>query len=132
MKTLSQRGNETEVRITGDSGGAKGSKQARFDQVPTRALYELAEHTGKGTTKYPDKDGVPNFRFGYKWGLSYAAAMRHMVQFWDGEDYDEETGSKHVIAAAWHMIALATFMDEHADKDDRYTTLMNKAATDEA
>ena len=89
--TLADRGNATEERITNESGGAKGSKQARFDQVPTRALYELAEHTGKGTAKYPDKDGVPNFRFGYAWGLSYAAAMRHMVQFWNCEDIDEET-----------------------------------------
>ena len=80
--------------------GITAAKSVRFDQVPTRALYELAEHTGKGTAKYPDKDGVPNFRLGYDWGLSYAAAMRHLVQFWDDEDIDAETGSKHVIAAA--------------------------------
>ena len=64
---------------------------------------------------------------GFKWGgfrmffkrshtycpRCYAAAMRHLTQFWAGEDLDPGEGSKHVIAAAWHCFALAQFMDEH-------------------
>ena len=97
------------------TGGEKCSKLARFDLIPTTPLWELAEHYGKGCKKYSDN----NWRKGYRWGLSFAALMRHLTQFWSGEDYDTETGSKHIIAAAWHCFALAEFMDVHQSFDDR-------------
>ena len=106
----------TEVRITDpDTGAEKGRKLARMDLIPADPLWELAEHYGKGCSKYADR----NWERGYDWSLSYGAAMRHMVQFWSGEDTDVETGSKHVIAAAWHCLALAEFMDTNRAKDDR-------------
>lgn len=112
-----------EIRIHDEKTGAqKGSKVQRFDLIPTGAITELATHYGRGAEKYPDEDGIPNYRRGYDWNLSYAAAQRHMTQFWAGEDRDEETGSKHVIAAAWHMFTLATFMDEYPEGDNRWTT----------
>jgi CO/xanthine dehydrogenase Mo-binding subunit len=110
-----------EIRITNaKTGGMKGSKLARFDMIPARALIELAEHYGKGEAKYPTaEDGTPNFRKGYAWSLSYAALMRHAASFWAGEDIDPETQSKHLIAVAWHALNLATYMDEHPELDDR-------------
>lgn len=56
---------------------------------------------------------------GYEWSLSYAALMRHLTQFWGGEDRDQETGAKHVISVAWHALALAQFMEQHPDFDNR-------------
>jgi len=105
-----------EVRTTSSTGGEKGKKLAQYDQIPADALNELAEHYGKGSAKYSKH----NFRKGYEWSLSFSAAMRHLWQFWGGEDIDEETGSKHVTAAAWHCLNLATLMDEHPNFDDRY------------
>lgn len=106
-----------EVRsVDPDSGAMKGVKLARFSLIPPSVLYELAEHYGKGAEKYDDH----NYLKGYDWSKSYDALQRHLNQFWHGEDYDEETGSKHMIAAAWHCIALAKFMDIHRDKDDRW------------
>lgn len=106
-----------EVRfVDPDTGAEKGVKKARFDLIPTGPLWELAEHYGSGASKYEPH----NFRRGYPWGFSYSAALRHLNQFWNGEDFDPETGSKHVIAAAWHCFALASFMDEHPSKDDRF------------
>lgn len=107
----------TEVRMVDpDTGAQKGSKLARFDLIPPSVIWELAEHFGKGAEKYEPS----NFLKGYDWGLSYAAAQRHLNEFWNGEDFDEETGSKHVIAAAWHCLALAKFMDIRPEKDDRW------------
>jgi hypothetical protein len=97
------------------TGAKKATKLARFDLIPVRPLWELATHYGKGALKYAER----NFEAGYKWSFSYAAAMRHLNQFWSGEDIDEETGSKHVIAAAWHCFCLALFMLTHPEKDDR-------------
>jgi len=109
-------GNEEVRFVDPDTGAEKGVKKARFDLIPTGPLWELAEHYGAGAHKYE----AHNFRRGYPWGFSYAAALRHLNQFWNGEDIDPETGSKHVVAAAWHCFALASFMDEHPSKDDRF------------
>jgi hypothetical protein len=106
-----------EVRLTSPTGGQKGSKLARFDLIPPDVLWEIAEHYGKGAAKYDDD----NWRKGYDWKLSYASVMRHLAQFWMGEDYDEEFDppTKHVVAAAWHCIALAWFMDHQPEYDSR-------------
>lgn len=116
--------NADEVRVTSRTGGEKGSKLCQLDQIPMSTLWELGEHYGKGAEKYSRN----NFRKGYDWSLSFNACMRHLVQFWGGEDTDEETGSKHVVAAAWHCINLAVMMDEHQDFDDRYSR--NDSITD--
>lgn len=109
-----------EVRTTDpDTGAQKGTKLARHSLIPVEALTEIAEHYGKGASKYD----AHNWRKGYDWSKSYDALCRHLSQFWGGEDFDEETGSKHIIAVAWHAIALSVFMDEHPEKDDRWTTV---------
>jgi hypothetical protein len=120
-----------EVRITNETtGGAKGAKLALFGSIPTKALHELAEHYGKGEAKYPTgEDKMPNWRRGYDWTLSYNALCRHLNAFWGGEDYDEETGTKHIIAVAWHALTLATFMDEHPELDDRPAMAVRRALT---
>lgn len=43
-----------EVRVTSETGASKGSKLARFDLIPQDALWELAEHYGKGAEKYDE------------------------------------------------------------------------------
>lgn len=120
--------NEQTTFVTSRTGGTKGSKLARFDLLPAGALTLLAEHYGKGEQKYPTgDDGIPNWRRGYAWSLSFAACLRHLWAFWRGEDVDEETGTPHVIAAAWHCLALATFMDEQRGFDDRFNTVHQAA-----
>lgn len=105
-----------ETRITDAlTGGQKGSKMARYDLIPAKALDELATHYGVGSLKYADR----NWERGYKWSLSFAACMRHLWAFWRGEDIDKETGTKHVIAAAWHCFVMATFLETRRSHDDR-------------
>lgn len=132
-----------EVRVTDpETGGQKGQKPARFDLIPP-AIWEVAELYGKGAAKYTEygectcrapvhEPGCPalvvtqtgdwNWRKGYAWSLSYAAAQRHLNQFWAGEDYDEETGCHHLASVVFHALALMTFALEHPEKDDRYGT----------
>lgn len=112
--------NKNEERITAETGGAKCSKLAQMADIPAEVLLELMEHYGKGRAKYPGDDKGPNYAKGYKWSLSYNALMRHILQFWGGEDIDTETGSKHMIAAAWHCLCLAHFMNHHREQDDRW------------
>lgn len=107
--------NGAEVRTVSSTGGEKGQKLARFDLIPVGPLTELAKHYGRGARKYADR----NWEKGYEWSKNYAALQRHLFAFWDGEDIDEETGTPHIVAVAWHAFALAEFMNTHPEFDDR-------------
>lgn len=105
-----------EVRSYNEKTGAeKGVKLARYDLIPIDPLRILAEHYGKGAAKYAER----NWELGIDWSKLYAAAMRHLTQFWAGEDTDPETGTPHVISAAWMCFALCQMMIEHPELDDR-------------
>lgn len=92
-----------EIRVTDAlTGGQKGSKPARFSLIPPDFLWALAEHYGRGALKYEDR----NWERGYKWSLSVDALNRHLSAWLQGEDDDEESGSSHLVAVAWHAIAL--------------------------
>lgn len=118
--TVSASSADGEVRTTSSTGAAKGVKPERYDLIPVPALKLLARVYGTGAAKYGDTPDEPNWRKGYEWSKSYASAMRHMTQFWDGEDIDEEMGLPHVTCAAFHMFTLMTFMSEHPEFDDRF------------
>lgn len=118
-----------EIRSVSATGGRKGTKPERYDLIPAGPLRSLAMHYGIGAEKYTERDaagavvhqGDRNWERGYEWSKSFAALNRHLWQFWDGEDIDEETGSPHIIAVAWHALALAEFACTHPEYDDRPT-----------
>lgn len=105
-----------EESSTSKTGGRKITKPQQFSLIPPGPLWELAEHFAKGSEKY----GAHNVRKGYEWSKMYDAAMRHLTQFWAGEDRDEETGSKHLAAVAFYALLLMEFMETHREYDDRY------------
>lgn len=105
----------TETRIVDpQTGGEKGMKLARFSLIPADWLWALAEHFGVGAKKYDDR----NWERGYKWSLSIDAHGRHMAQWLSGEDNDAETGSSHLIAAAWHLLVLWWFQKHGKGTND--------------
>lgn len=104
-----------ETRSVSATGGEKGVKLARYDLIPTEPLRQLAEHYGKGAQKYEDR----NYERGYEWSKSYAALQRHANAFWSGETWDPETGSNHMVAVAWHALALVLFCEKQPGYDDR-------------
>ena len=104
-----------EWRITDpQTGGQKGSKLERFDLIPAEPLEELARVYGRGATKYEDN----NWKKGYKWGLSFAALMRHAWKFWRGESVDE-LGNHHLACVAWHCLTLMWFEKNYPEGDNR-------------
>lgn len=104
-----------EYRVTSSTGGQKNNKLARFDLIPPQALWDLAEHYGRGAEKYEDH----NWTRGYPWSLSIAALHRHLNLFQQGEELDPETGTPHIVAVAWHAFTLMTFRHTHPEFDDR-------------
>lgn len=117
-KPLLEKMNSNEIRVTSSTGGEKGSKPERHDLVPTEALAEVARVYGLGAKKY----AAHNWRKGYDWSLSYAAAQRHMQAFWSGEDFDPELGTRHLGNAIFHLMGLLVFSiyERYAKFDDRY------------
>lgn len=97
-------------------GGTKhDSKKAPMDLLPYESLEEIARVLEFGKIKYT--------AFNWAEGISYsrliAAAMRHMHQFNDGVDMDEESNTIHVANAACNMLFLIWMHKNRPDMDDR-------------
>lgn len=112
-----------EVRSVSATGGEKGVKEARYSLIPAEALELIAIHYGRGAKKYAEH----NWRKGYEWSKSYDALQRHLAAWLMGEDIDEETGSPHLAAAAFHINTLLVFGKEFPEFDDRFATLIRRA-----
>lgn len=104
----------TEVRTTSSTGGQKGVKLARFDLIPAKPMWQVAEVYGKGAQKYEDR----NWERGYEWSKSIGAMHRHINKFEQGEDIDED-GSPHLAHAVFHCLALLEWAQTHPEFDDR-------------
>jgi hypothetical protein len=98
------------------TGGAKGSKLPQLGAIDPAAILEVAKVAGFGATKYDRY----NYLKGYRWSLSYDALQRHLMQFWGGQDRDEESGLYHLAHAAWHCLALLSFTLFNLGTDDRW------------
>jgi len=126
---------EREVKVVDSkTGGVKGTKLARFSLIPSEFLWALAEHYGVGARKYAQR----NWERGYAWSLTVDAMQRHVHKFLMGERYDahlpdcppdctEHTGSHHLIAAAWHCVALYTFDTRRIGTNDVAPALKDEA-----
>lgn len=105
-----------EIRVTDPvTGGQKGSKPERYDLIPFEGLDEVARVYAYGANKYADH----NWRRGYRWSLSSAAALRHISRWMQGEDRDDESGLHHLAHAAFHMLTLITYDALNKGTDDR-------------
>jgi hypothetical protein len=84
------------------------SGKVRLDLLPVRPLKDIAEVLSIGADKY----GANSWREGemIAWSRCYSATQRHLMQFWSGEDLDEETKLSHLAHAACNIL----FMIEHS------------------
>lgn len=96
--------------------GKKDDKnKVRLDLVPADAIYAIARGLTDGERKY----GIHNWRKGIKHSRLYAAAMRHMSAYWEGETYDPKSGLSHMDHAITNLAMLVS--TKHPDADDRWS-----------
>jgi hypothetical protein len=87
--------------------------------VPIIPLYEIAKVMQYGTEKYSahnwrnDKDSTPHSR-------TYSSIMRHLMEYWSGEDIDPESNLPHLSHAASQLFMLMEYVYTAPDMDDRY------------
>lgn len=83
--------------------------------IPSSAMLEEAMVMGYGEKKY----GRDNWRQGMEWGRLIDAALRHVLAFKEGHDFDPETGLHHLAHARCCMAFLIEYYITHPELDDR-------------
>lgn len=75
----------------------------RWDLLPLKEIEEIVKVYTAGAKKYGANrwqdlpDGINRYR---------AALLRHLVEFEKGNEFDEETGCRHLAACCWNAIAM--------------------------
>ena len=84
--------------------------------LPSIPLLGAARVLGMGMRKY----GAHNWRSGIEYSRLYAATLRHLLAFNDGEDFDDESGLPHLDHALCELMFLREMYETRKDLDDRY------------
>ena len=93
---------------------ALGVKKAPLHCIPCGPLYELGLAMMEGGRKY----GTHNYRaVGVRASVYYDAVMRHITQWWEGEDIDLDSGLHPLIKAAASIVVMrdGMLMDNYID-----------------
>jgi hypothetical protein len=97
-----------------DSVGVKRWRQ--FIHVPMSVLCELGVAMLEGGRKY----GRANWRVaGVRASVYVDAAMGHIIQWWEGEDVDADSGLSHITKAIASLTVLRDAMIQDMLTDDR-------------
>lgn len=95
---------------------ALGIKKVPLHCIPCGPLMELGLAMMEGGRKY----GTHNYReMGVRASVYYDAAMRHLMDWWEGEDIDPDSGIHHVIKAMACLIVVRDSMLMGNYEDDR-------------
>ena len=93
-----------------------GINKVPFSTVPTQVMAEVGVAMLEGALKYARH----NYRtVGVRSSVYYDACLRHMAQWWEGDDVDQESGLSHVTKAIASMVVLRDSMLMGNLSDDR-------------
>jgi hypothetical protein len=101
--------------IKKEEGKKYDQGKERFDLIPARPLFDLADVFTYGAVKYEDR----NWEKGISYSRIFAAIMRHLWKWWKGENIDHESILPHLAHAAWGCFVLLEYERTHREKDDR-------------
>lgn len=95
---------------------AVGVRKAPLSCLPVNVLFEVGIGMLEGARKY----GRHNWRaIGVRASVYYDAAMRHLAQWWEGEDLDDDSGIHHVSKAIACLLVLRDAQIRKMCEDDR-------------
>lgn len=86
--------------------------------VPMRPLLECGSVMGYGGSKYEDKWNHKN-PGGVEWSRRVGSALRHLIDWMEGEDDDPESGLSHLAHAATQIMLTRDMQIRGTGTDDR-------------
>lgn len=106
--------NDTKANAKAKEGLRFNSGKIRVDLIPWEWILGLAHLLTRGAVKYAPR----NWEKGLSWGDTMASLKRHLLAWERGEDYDEETGSHHMVSVAWNALVLFSMWLRKIGTDD--------------
>lgn len=95
---------------------AIGCRKPPLSAVPWPVIYELGAAMFEGASKYRRH----NYRMArIRASIYFDATMRHLVQWWEGEDLDPDSGIHHITKAIASLVVLRDAMIQKMVVDDR-------------
>jgi len=95
---------------------ALGIRKVPLHCIPCGPLLELGLAMMEGGRKY----GSHNYRpMGVRASVYYDAAMRHLIDWWEGEDIDPDSGIHHIMKATACLVVMRDSMLMGNYDDDR-------------
>ena len=79
----------------------------RLELVPPELMEHMARVLEYGARKYGDE----NWRRGLPYSFFYAAALRHLLAWYAGDDDDEESKLPHLAHAVCNLVFLLCYQD---------------------
>lgn len=93
-----------------------GIRKAPMSTVPSGVMAEIGVAMLEGSAKY----GRHNYReAGVRASVYYDALMRHIIDWWEGEDIDPDSQMSHVTKAITTLVVLRDAMMQDMLEDDR-------------
>ena len=93
----------------------------RFDLLEPYAIEQLAKVFTKGAEKYEPN----NWLKGMPWMDVVASLKRHLNEFEQGVDFDEETNLYHMAHVAWNAMAIVSYYKHKPEFDNRNHRYLN-------
>lgn len=93
-----------------------GTRKAGMSCIPTQVVAEVGVAMLEGACKY----GRHNYRAaGARASVYYDGTLRHLTQWWEGEDIDADSGLSHITKAIASLMVLRDAMINGMVADDR-------------
>lgn len=89
-----------------DDGRQGGAVKPRWDLLPVGAVREIVRALTHGAAKYGDSNWVGVLGAEDGPARYYAALMRHVTSWWEGEEIDPESGLSHLAHAGANLVFL--------------------------
>jgi hypothetical protein len=120
LKTWDELSLPTPKMATVDTGAKKNDQgKLPIDLIPIRPLFDLAAVLQHGMIKYD----AHNWRKGFSYSRTYAAAQRHLLLWFSGVDLDDDSQLNHLAHALCNIVFLLEFTHTHKELDDRVTQI---------
>ena len=93
-----------------------GTRKAPMSTIPGNVMAEIGVAMLEGACKY----GRHNYRIaGVRASVYYDGVNRHLTAWWEGEDYDPDSGLSHITKAITSLVVLRDAMIQSMWTDDR-------------